>query len=166
VLAAVAWLWLAVFYRDYFQVFRTSGGDSHVAFRTAQVEPKLAALRSIVTAEQRADRSAPHGAKKQIWIVADSWWSYWPLAYFSAPRHDIHVVAEEQWTAESRQVAADDAVWRVRFVPPDALRLPTAAVVTDQRPAGKTTIRDYSGAPLLTVERLQEAKDSPTATGD
>ena len=125
VLAAVAWLWLADFYGDYFRMFRTSGGASHVAFRTGAIEPKLAALETIMRAEAIADQSAVAGAKKQIWIVADSWWSYWPLAYFSALRHDVHVVAEDQWGAESRQVAADDAVWRVKFVADGVAGRPT-----------------------------------------
>jgi hypothetical protein len=166
VLAGLAWLWLAVFYCDYFLVFRSSGGTSHVAFRTAVIEPKRAALETIVDAEQRSDAPLPPGAKKQIWIVADSWWSYWPLAYFSAGRHDIHVVPEEQWPAESRHVAGSDSVWWVKFVAADASRRPIASAVTNDRPAAKTTIRDYSGAPLLTVERLAEAKDPLTATGD
>ena len=51
-LAAAAWLWLAYFYRDYFLVFGSTGGTSHVAFRTSAVEPKLAALQTIIGREQ------------------------------------------------------------------------------------------------------------------
>ena len=153
-LAAMAWLWLAVFYCDYFLMFRYTGGVSHVAFRTAAIEPKLAALDTILAAEQQAGPAASAGAKGQIWIVADSWWSYWPLAYFSAGRPEIHVVAQQEWPDASRQVAEADAVWRVGFVATDAPPLPNAPAVTKDRPAAETTIRDYSGAPLLTVERL------------
>ncbi|HEX4143653.1 MAG TPA: hypothetical protein VHY91_08980 [Pirellulales bacterium] len=164
VLAAAAWLWLAVFYCDYFLVFGSSGGDSHVAFRTAPVEPKLAALEAIEADQQPLDRSAPHGTQRQIWIVADSWWSYWPLAYFATPRRDVHVVAEEQWPAESRQVAAGDAVWRARFVADGASVVPSASAVAKDRSA--ITICDYSGRPLLELERLTEARNPPTASGD
>jgi Dolichyl-phosphate-mannose-protein mannosyltransferase len=166
VLAALAWLWLAVFYCDYFLVFRTHGGDSHVAFRTAAIEPKLAALETILRAEASVGQSELDGAGKQIWIVADSWWSYWPLAYFAARRHDVHVVSQEQWPAASRLVAAADALWRVEFVPVEGRWLPPAAVVAEDPPAaGKATICDYAGAPLLTVERLDAAKDRPMTAG-
>ena len=164
VLAVAAWLWLAVFCCDYFLVFRTSGGTSHMAFRTAAIEPKLAALKTIVAAERDADSSAANEATKQIWIVADSWWSYWPLAYFAAGRPEIHVVAEEQWPAASQQVAGGDAVWRVNFVTADAAQLPAAPDVGKDR--GASAIRDYSGAPLLTVERLRAPVVRPAATGD
>ena len=80
VLSAVAWLWLINFYRDYFLVFQTSGGTSHVAFRTAEVEPKQAALDAILAAEGQSNLGL---SDKPIWIVADSWWSHWPLAYFA-----------------------------------------------------------------------------------
>ncbi len=158
VLAAVAWLWLAQFYRDYFLVFASSGGTSHVAFRTAAIEPKLAALAAIESAEAHASPAAAQESGRQIWIVADSWWSYWPLAYFAVPRHDIHVVAEEEWPAVSRLVAPADALWRVRFVATGEPRLPTGPTVTKDRSARETTIRNYVGEPLLTVERLEAGK--------
>jgi hypothetical protein len=106
------------------------------------------------------------GAQKQIWIVADSWWSYWPLAYFSALRHDIHVVAEDQWPAESQQVAADDAIWRVKFVADGVAERPTKSTAAADRAAGKTTIRDYAGEPLLTVERMRQTDGRPMADGN
>jgi hypothetical protein len=164
VLAVAAWLWLGVFCSDYFLVFRTSGGTSHVAFRTAAIEPKLAALETILAAERDADVSAVDEAKKQIWIVADSWWSYWPLAYFAGGRPEIHVVAEEQWPATSQQVAGGDAVWRVNFAAADGPRLPAAPDVAKDR--GGLAIGDYSGAPLLKLERLKAPVVRPVAMGD
>ena len=63
----------------------------------------------------------------------------------------------------SRQVGPADSLWRVKFVATDAAWRPIGATVAEDRPAGKTTIRDYAGAPLLTVERLERPKDRPTA---
>ena len=166
VLAGVAWLWLAVFLLRLFPgVSHRSGGASHVAFRTAAIEPKLAALETIVQAgAEGRPVGSRSGPQRQIWIVADSWWSYWPLAYFSARRHDIHVVAarrvagREPAGCRGRRPVAGRSSWR-----PTRRRLPTGAAVAEDRPAGKTTIRDYAGAPLLTVERLEPRKIQPTA---
>ncbi len=83
-LSTTAWLWMIHFYHDYFGVFAATGGSSHVAFRSAEVEPKLAALKAILKARTVDRQSAADRRRSKIWIVADSWWSYWPLAYFAS----------------------------------------------------------------------------------
>jgi hypothetical protein len=55
-------------------------------------------------------------------------------------------------------------VWRVKFVADDASRGPSESVVAKDRPA--ITIFDYAGAPLLAIDRLKEARNPPTASGD
>lgn len=69
------------FYGSYFQEFDFSGGRSHVAFRTAGVEPKRQALQWVLA----------HSARGETWIVADDWWTYWPLRYFAAGRPEVRV---------------------------------------------------------------------------
>jgi 4-amino-4-deoxy-L-arabinose transferase-like glycosyltransferase len=150
VLAATAWLWLIYFYRDYFVVFETTGGTSHVAFRTAPIEPKLAALNAMLKAENRNQNG--NSEKKPIWIVADSWWSYWPLAYFATDRPDVRVVAAEDWPTERERVAATDAVWQVKFAAIDQQANP--AEDSNNPPAGEITIDDDAGAPLLLLNRI------------
>ena len=149
ILSATAWLWLIHFYHDYFLVFQTSGGESHVAFRTAGVEPKRGALEAILAAESQ---SIPSQSERRIWIVADSWWSYWPLAYFAVGRPEVRVVDQADWPDESASVAASDSVWRVKFLLGDG-RNPTD--VETVRSGTQIIIPDQSGAPLLAIERVE-----------
>ena len=74
VLACVlAWLALADFRQHYFAFIEQTGGRAHPTFRTAAIEPKLAAFNYVL--HRRAAGVA--------WIAADSWWSYYPLKYFA-----------------------------------------------------------------------------------
>ncbi|HTU25995.1 MAG TPA: hypothetical protein VMF30_11390 [Pirellulales bacterium] len=165
VMAVVAWASLANFVCDYFEVFHASGGTSHMAFRTAAVEPKLAALEAIVAAKEETGRSAATGAAQgEIWIVADSWWSYWPLAYFAGGRHDVHVVPRDTWPQERGRIAADDELWQVGFVTAGGTYLPKETGLANA-PAGsqispqEIVVRDYGGEPLLRIERLVTPSD-------
>ena len=74
---------LGTFHLGYTQHFELTGGESHRTFRTASVEPKLAALETI-------QRLSP--AKGPIRIVTHEWWSYWPLRYFSFDDPRVQVV--------------------------------------------------------------------------
>ena len=76
--------WLGVFSLRYFGRILTTGGQSHVAFRTAAVEPKQAAWDWIVA----------HRAGRPIQVEADSWWTYWPLAYLSAADPTARIVGD------------------------------------------------------------------------
>ncbi len=86
-LALVAWLFPVAFYLGYFDFIERTGGWSHRAFRTAAVEPKLAALGYIV-----AHRTAGQPAR----VVAGEWWLYWPLAYLATGEADVQVVGLER----------------------------------------------------------------------
>ena len=79
----LAWLILADFQQHYFAFIERTGGQAHPTFRTAAVEPKLAALDYVL--HRRAAGVA--------WIAADSWWSYQPLEYFSLGNRDVRIVA-------------------------------------------------------------------------
>ena len=46
-LVVMAWVWLGFFSLRYFTTIQLTGGISHQAFRTAKVEPKLAAWQQI-----------------------------------------------------------------------------------------------------------------------
>ncbi len=78
---AVAWLMLATFGWFYVGQFLSTGGESHLAFRTADVEPKQAAL---------ADLVARNKGSKTL-IVAEDWWNYWPLLYLSHDNPQVTV---------------------------------------------------------------------------
>ena len=83
VLACVlAWLALADFRQHYFAFIEQTGGRAHPTFRTAAIEPKLAALNYVL--HRRAAGVA--------WIAADSWWSYYPLKYFALGDPNVCIV--------------------------------------------------------------------------
>ena len=79
-----AWAVLAVFHCNYLHFIKTTGGESHRAFRTTTVEPKLAAILSIVGRQV-------HG--QPVCILAREWWSYWPAEYFTFTSDCIRVVS-------------------------------------------------------------------------
>ncbi len=70
----IGWLLLGTFGWRYFGTMLTTGGESHLAFRTGAVEPKQAAW----------DHIAAHSGDGPMVVTADSWWLYWPLAYLAA----------------------------------------------------------------------------------
>ncbi len=78
----LAWLLIWGFHANYLQPFEQSGGEAHRTFRTAAVEPKLAAAAYV----SREAVGRPH------WIVATEWWTYWPLAYLLHGRDDTRVL--------------------------------------------------------------------------
>lgn len=59
----------------YFAPLVVDGGRSLDSFRTGTVEPKAAAYEFI-----RADSGA-----SQVSVIAQDWWTYWPLRYLSRP---------------------------------------------------------------------------------
>ncbi|MCE9547782.1 MAG: glycosyltransferase family 39 protein [Planctomycetia bacterium] len=107
-----AWVLLAGFSWNYFDVFARTGGESHVAFRTARVEPKVLAL-------QLMESRQPNGPVR---IVAEDWWSYWPLAYLAGGQHDVTVIPAKGVDpravdpADQRDQPPAPAAWRVRLV--------------------------------------------------
>jgi hypothetical protein len=125
----LAWLMLAAFYLQYFDTMDRTGGESHRAFRTANVEPKLAALRQIRAV-------SPPG--EPIAIIADEWWTYWPLRYLAARDSDIRVVEVEA------DAPSGSHVWRIEFVEPN--------VVIDRE---AHSIEDALGRPVLRLTRFR-----------
>jgi uncharacterized membrane protein len=128
---AAAWFVLADFQQHYFRFIEQTGGRAHQTFRTAAVEPKQAAL----------DYILQHRRAGVTWIVADSWWSYWPLQYLSRAEPDVRVVEEERAAAlpELALARAEGRTWLVRFCEGEKLR--------------GEQILDYSGRPVLSVSR-------------
>jgi hypothetical protein len=76
-------LLLVGFQVHYFDPFATTGGNSHLAFRTAEVDPKQAALMKI----QAAASCLP-----QATIVSQCWWTRLPMQYLAAENSRLRVV--------------------------------------------------------------------------
>jgi hypothetical protein len=143
---AAGWLLLAGFFADYFVYFAHIGGRSHVAFRTAQLEPKSAALRFIL--EQQ--RAGSHVA-----IVADDWWMYWPLAYLAADKPGVEVAACGVTGARNDVPEEKTEIWRVRFIegPAAARSSSTPSTILPKGESVRRIIPDESGTPLLEISR-------------
>lgn len=67
-------LLLLGFYLQYFQFMQQTGGRSEMAFRTAAVEPKLAAAEYII------GRS---NSEQTTYVVSSDWFCHWPMAYIA-----------------------------------------------------------------------------------
>jgi hypothetical protein len=144
ILAASVWLFPATFYLGYFDFIERTGGQSHLTFRTAAVEPKLAALRYI-----RSHLGGGGSAR----IVATQWWNYWPIAYLASGDNDIRVLSGQAWQTASPP--ADDGrtaeSWYVEFAgSPEEKDLLRRLGQSGKAP-GRHVIFDYSGRPVLSV---------------
>ena len=78
---------LTVFHVQYFARMRATGGESHRTYWTGRVEPKLAAVRLIL---------AETPAAGAVTIVAEDWWSYWPIRYLVAQEERVMVICAEK----------------------------------------------------------------------
>jgi 4-amino-4-deoxy-L-arabinose transferase-like glycosyltransferase len=92
---AGCWGFLLAFKVSYLDTLRATGGDSHLTFRTAAIEPKQQALRIIldevarsgsVQTRKRGDRQAV------IPVVAENWWLYWPIQFLAGRNREIKVM--------------------------------------------------------------------------
>jgi hypothetical protein len=149
VVAMAVWLWPASFYLNYFDFFERTGGRSHRTFRTAAVEPKLAALRYVL-AERDPDR--------QACILCSEWWNYWPLEYLARGEDNVRVLRWDpnRFPARSSLDPVAENTWFVEFTGSAAeaeVRNRCTKVGLTARPQ---TIYDYAGRPLLSVIRPSE----------
>jgi hypothetical protein len=144
-LAASGWLVAVIFYLGYFDFMEQTGGRSHMTFRTAAVEPKLAALRYI---------EAHRAAGERVRIVAGQWWNYWPLAYLATGDGTLRVESGQSWQTTNATRNDEDRsaqTWYVEF----AGSPQEASLLGRLRQAGENVERhlilDYAGEPVLSV---------------
>ena len=138
---AAAWLVAADFHQHYFRFIEQTGGQAHRTFRTATIEPKLAAL----------DYILQHRTPGATWIAADDYWSYLPLRYFALADNDIHVVKFDDKDSQQAltRARAEGRAWYVRFCP-YAAHAVCGEIVT-RRVTDTGQILDYAGRPVLCV---------------
>jgi hypothetical protein len=164
VLAAASlagWFLLADFHAHYFQFIERTGGEGHLAFCTAAVEPKQAALQYILrdcpNYRVEENGTVPFAAtqgqegKVEVWIVCSQWWNLWPIRYLASadPRVCVVFPKEVAESNEYQRALAEGRVWFVEFRDTDAERQ-----VKSQLAGRKATCRqfyDYGGRPLLSV---------------
>ncbi len=155
VLLVAAWLFPVTFYLGYFAFIEGTGGCSHRAFRTAAVEPKQAAYEHVLQ-----QRSGPAR------IVADDWWTYWPLAYLASMTDDVRVVCREPLPGVATETdqpppGEDLETWYVTFAPTAGGG--EAAAKLENRPVDvpRAVIDDYAGRPLLRVDGPEKSGGLP-----
>ena len=143
---AVCLFLLLGFYRNYFAVFETTGGTANWVFRTGPVEPKQAAFDEIL--------AMTSGASAPVTILAEDWWTYYPMRYLAAERPTIDVVwpeddtHDQSATAPRHRFAVGAADGRFhRWIDQHAPELP------------RRTTLDASGRPVLTVWDLANRAD-------
>ncbi len=143
VLAGGAWLWLAAFYLGYFVFIEQTGGAAHRTFRTAEVEPKLAAFQ-FVRSHSEPDRP--------LCIVCDEWWNYWPVAYLASndPRVRVELPGDPN-DALGISSRGNGCAWFVGFAGGEAQRVALASFAHDGMKTREKTIRDYGGRAILSV---------------
>jgi 4-amino-4-deoxy-L-arabinose transferase-like glycosyltransferase len=74
------------FSRHYFEPLQEFGSQGHETFWTGSVEPKAEAIRLI----------ANDANGREATIVADSWWTYWPLTYLAHGKHlEVQAASED-----------------------------------------------------------------------
>lgn len=141
ILSIVAWWWPGSFALGYFVYFLLTGGTSHPTFRTAEVEPKLQALRLI-------ESSAPVGRSTQV--VCQEFWNYWPLAYLAAGDRNVQVLLWDEWL-EHRSDAGNVLTCFVEYAGTAAESRALAAQQCARLTGARHVIYDYAGHPLLSV---------------
>lgn len=90
-----AWPWLVTvsialtftigFASYYLKPLQDFGSHGHETFWTGPVEPKAEAIR-LITSDANG---------REATVVADSWWTYWPMAYLAHGKH-LEVQAESE----------------------------------------------------------------------
>jgi len=135
------WFLLADFQEHYFGVFERTGGRSEQTFRTAEVEPKQAALQIILE----------HRRPGTTWIVVSEWWNYWPIEYFAMVEKDVRVVnpKEAEMAAGFDEALRQGRVWCVEFSGSDGLR--HARQMLDRHEVREWQVEDFGSHPLLSV---------------
>ena len=118
ILLASLMLWGFQWY--YLETFVRTGGQSHVAFRTGKVEPKLQALTFIESWQPQ----------RPLRIVADGWWSYWPLKYLASGQPGVSIACStpiEGQVDSAEPDGSNNDAWHVVFADVDGHRGSSAA---------------------------------------
>jgi hypothetical protein len=148
------WLPLADFHAHYFRFIEQTGGQSHLTFRTAEVEPKQAALQYILQQATRRTEFIPFNRQNDgldIWIVCSQWWNRWPIRYLALPERGVRVPDPEEIAASAdyRRALAEGRVWFVEFCGTDDLR--QVELQLSGRAPERQQFLDYAHRPILCV---------------
>ena len=132
---------LVSFGANYVHALATTGGESHRTFRTSAREPKAGALDWI------RQRSAGRTDCSETQIVAEDWWTYWPLRYLAYREPKLAVVMTSDETVEQFLRSMDGCRYLVGFVggPFESL------VARSNVPLGREAVNDPLNRPILLI---------------
>jgi hypothetical protein len=180
VMAIAGWILLFSFKVHYFDAIRATGGESHLAFRTAAVEPKQRVLQLIVddvsrrnpaVAQEEHNASSHgnpnirvgHGAGSTQPVVVENWWLYWPLRFLSCRQPGIEVIRLEddatfpgpanRITKIPLKTTLSSGGYAVAFAGGDFEKLVASSITADR--LDRWDVLDYGGRKLITVFRVQ-----------
>lgn len=180
VMVVLGWIILYSFKVQYFDALRSTGGESHLTFRTSQIEPKQQAIQLILEDLARLRRAAarvegnaqsPGNPNEPIGrgvdsvqpVIAENWWLYWPLRFLACRNPEIDIIPFED--DASFLVLADRAKrapamttlssggYAVAFAGGDFEKLLASSIPADR--LDRWDILDYGGRKLITVFRVQ-----------
>ena len=143
------------FERLYFQVFDTTGGDSHLAFRTADIDPKQRALQHILN-HRRTDRTSL--------IVSESWWTYWPLAYLASASDNVRVADGRKFDANPSDFDGSD-LWFVELVGSEGEQMARRRIARTGKEFTSVSVNDRGNNPTILVIQAS-ARRSPLRESD
>lgn len=152
---ALSAFWLASFVVSFLVPLEREGGSSHPTFRTARPEPKSQAFEWIV-------RDAGQRGTRELVVIADDWWNFWPLAYlaYKRPATTVRTLSELEFFRQGEQLRRDRL--------PDTMRAGAYLVAFADSPSEKelrqsvpeatplATIRDAAGRELLRVWHIDD----------
>ena len=143
---------LGSFYVNYFRAFATTGGQSHLTYITAPIEPKQQALIHIL------GRSA--GAAR-VEVATRQWWLYWPIAYLATPQPTVSVRLDSDADPASgvETPARGTARFFVEFAGTPELAATLRRLEQTGRRVTSTTIADAGGRDHLVI--VEVAMDRP-----
>src|SRR5262249_43354848 len=112
----------------------------HRTFRTAAVEPKVAALEYVLANRRQS---------AQTDIVCHEWWNYWPIAYLAGNKDNVRVWTSTEWEEAPHDGRSEDT-WFVEFAGSTGEYLARLAFEGPPRDV-RYTVSDYGGRPIISV---------------
>jgi 4-amino-4-deoxy-L-arabinose transferase-like glycosyltransferase len=179
VMLLLGWMMLYSFKVHYFDALETTGGESHLAFRTSQVEPKQQAIQLIlddlVRRRQAAVRDhgkaqSPGNLNERIGregrsvqpVIAENWWLYWPIRFLACGQSGVDVIPfdddasflilEDRAQRARSLTTLSSGGYAVAFAGGDFERLVSSTFPTDR--LERWHILDYGGTRMITVFRV------------
>jgi hypothetical protein len=134
----LGWVLLADYQVHYFRFIERTGGQSHLTFRTAPVDPKSAALAAVLR---------EHGPG-ETWIVSSQWWICCPLAYLAAAEPGLHVLSTPDAShGLPPRAAFEGRVWYAEFC--GSKELAEVEARLSPRSVSRQDFADFSGRPVV-----------------